>query len=221
MLTCNVVIWTVWLWDLSNVEKGMQHYALYWENLYDRVEPNCVTLRGHFMQCIVQMEQWLQRVCWSWTTCIKLVVPYVSLWAVGIFFEFTVFKRNSKISRSFCGQREYSAWKEYCSRLQQKPPVFFSWQEYWEFFLYSVNWTNNYFLEKFIKYFFSKKLRRKPLETTWVNFDLEAPTHLRHGLPQPKFGHPSNTALKNPNSKKSSLLDNMLEVDKNQIDTHI
>jgi len=120
--------------------KGMQHYALYWQKLYDRVEPNCVTL----MQCIVEMEQWLQRVCWSWTTCIELVVPYVSLWAVGILFEFTVLKKNSKISRSFCGQCEYSAWKKYCSRLQQKPPVFFSWQEYWEFFLYSVNWTNYY-----------------------------------------------------------------------------
>jgi hypothetical protein len=127
MLTCNVVIWTVWLWDLSNVEKGTQHYALYWEKLYDQVEPNCVILTGHFMQCIVGMEQRLQRFCWSWTTCIELVVPYMSLWAVGIFFEFTVFKKNSKISRSFCGQRENLAWKKYCSRLQQKPPVFHSW----------------------------------------------------------------------------------------------
>jgi hypothetical protein len=63
-------------------------------------------------------------------------------------------------------------------------------------FFPSVNWTNNYFLEKFTKYFFPKKLRRTHLETTWVNFDLESPFHLRHGLPQSKFGCSSNPALK-------------------------
>jgi hypothetical protein len=68
-------------------------------------------------------------------------------------------------------------------------------------FFPSVNWTNNHFLEKFTKYFFSKILRRIRLETTWVNFDLEAPTHLSHDLPQPKFGCSSNPALKNPTEK--------------------
>jgi hypothetical protein len=166
--------------------------------------------KGHTTLCIV-----LRKVVWWGGT--KLCHSHGAFHAVqcgdgAMVAEVMVIMNNLYRTCSsihvFVGSRNffriYSFKKKFKILLQtatETTSVFFFDKNIGIFFFSSVNWTNNYFLEIFTKYFFSKKIRRKPLETTWVNFDLEAPTHLRHGLPQPKFGCSSNLALKNPTQK--------------------
>ncbi len=106
---------------------------------------------------------------------------------------------NSYFHTYLCGQQEFFSNLQFLKKIQKFPGLFVAgvkiWHKkntapdckrnhqcffldknIWNFFFPSVKWTIIYFLEIFTKYFFSKRLRRKPLETTWVNFDPEAPT---------------------------------------------
>jgi len=146
----------------------------------------------------------------------------MSLWIVGIFFEFTVLKKNQKFPGLFVADVKIQHEKNTAPDCKRNHQCFFLDKNIWNFVFPSVKWTNIFFWEVFTKYFFSKKLRRKPLETTWVNFDLEAPNHLRHGLPQPKFGCSSNPALKNPTQKNPVCWTTCWKLTKNRLTrTHI